>query len=201
MCCVWVVIVYANFRTPSLGYDLEGNLVSLKRQGASVGWVYTYDGLGRRVRAQLGSNTLEFLYGAGDAVLAERANGGAWVVDSFGAWLYQRGSDYLHWSLHGDLAGINASSANVPITDAFGDLVNGMRAVYDWNGAWWCLAALGLAWGVCSSVRCFVGCGRRDVHCELPAIRQGRKPLCYGEPPIGYNKDTGAYSPQTDGGE
>ncbi|GBC94162.1 hypothetical protein HRbin15_02670 [bacterium HR15] len=34
------------------------------------------------------------------------------------------------------MAGINASSANVPITDAFGDVVNGMRQVYDWNGAW-----------------------------------------------------------------
>ncbi|GBC94037.1 hypothetical protein HRbin15_02542 [bacterium HR15] len=50
--------------------------------------------------------------------------------------MYQRGSDYLHWSLRGDLAGINASSANVPITDAFGDVVNGIRQVYDWNGAW-----------------------------------------------------------------
>ncbi|GIV05247.1 MAG: hypothetical protein KatS3mg016_0822 [Fimbriimonadales bacterium] len=73
--------------------------MSLKRQGATVGWVYTYDGLGRRVRAQLGSNVQEFLYGAGDSVLAERANGGAWVVQSFGAGLYQRGNDYLHWSL------------------------------------------------------------------------------------------------------
>ncbi|MFN3689807.1 MAG: hypothetical protein ACK4UU_02645 [Fimbriimonadales bacterium] len=41
-----------------------------------------------------------------DAVLAERANRGAWTVQSFGAGLYQRGSDYLHWSLRGDLAGI-----------------------------------------------------------------------------------------------
>ncbi|MFN4033968.1 MAG: RHS repeat-associated core domain-containing protein [Fimbriimonadales bacterium] len=36
----------------------------------------------------------------------------------------------------GDLAGINNSSANVAIIDAFGDLVSGMRQVYDWNGAW-----------------------------------------------------------------
>ncbi|GIV09885.1 MAG: hypothetical protein KatS3mg019_1976 [Fimbriimonadales bacterium] len=50
--------------------------------------------------------------------------------------MYQRRNDYLHWSLRGDLAGIGASSANVPITDAFGDLVSGMRQVYDWNGAW-----------------------------------------------------------------
>ena len=35
-----------------------------------------------------------------------------------------------------DLAGVNNSSANVPVTDAFGDLVSGMRQVYDWNGAW-----------------------------------------------------------------
>jgi len=45
-------------------------------------------------------------------------------------------SNYLHWNLCRDLAGIGTSSANVPITDAFGDLVNKMRAVYDWNGAW-----------------------------------------------------------------
>ncbi|GIV06408.1 MAG: hypothetical protein KatS3mg016_1983 [Fimbriimonadales bacterium] len=38
--------------------------------------------------------------------------------------------------MRGDLAGIGASSANAPMTDAFGDLVNGMRQVYDWNGAW-----------------------------------------------------------------
>ena len=49
---------------------------------------------------------------------------------------FQRGSDYLHWSLRSNLAGINASSANVPTTDAFGDTVSEMRQVYDWNGAW-----------------------------------------------------------------
>ncbi|GIV04941.1 MAG: hypothetical protein KatS3mg016_0516 [Fimbriimonadales bacterium] len=69
-----------------LGYDSEGNLVSLKRQGATVGWVYTYDGLGRRVRAQLGTNVQEFLYGVGDAVLAERANGGARLRRNGSAW-------------------------------------------------------------------------------------------------------------------
>ena len=69
-------------------------------------------------------------------MLAERANGGAWTVNGFGACLYQRGSDYLHWSLRGDLAGINASSANVPITNTFCDTVSGMRQVHDWNGAW-----------------------------------------------------------------
>ncbi|GIV08591.1 MAG: hypothetical protein KatS3mg019_1980 [Fimbriimonadales bacterium] len=50
--------------------------------------------------------------------------------------MHPRGGACQYWSLRGDLAGINASSANVPITDAFGDLVSGMRAVYDWNGAW-----------------------------------------------------------------
>ena len=58
------------------------------------------------------------------------------TVLGFRAGLYQRGSDYLHWSWRSDLAGTNASSANVPTTDAFGDLVSGMRQVYDWNGAW-----------------------------------------------------------------
>ena len=33
-------------------------------------------------------------------------------------------------------AGIDASSANVLTTDVFGDLVSGVRQVYDWNGAW-----------------------------------------------------------------
>ncbi|GIV10105.1 MAG: hypothetical protein KatS3mg019_2196 [Fimbriimonadales bacterium] len=131
-----VVVRRINGETWELNYDSEGNLVSLKRQGATVGWVYTYDGLVRRVKAQLGTNVQEFLYGVGDAVLAERANGGAWVVQSFAGALYQRGNDYLHWSLRGDLAGIGVLSANVPIIDAFGDLVFGMRQVYDWNGAW-----------------------------------------------------------------
>ncbi|GIV06958.1 MAG: hypothetical protein KatS3mg017_0160 [Fimbriimonadales bacterium] len=34
------------------------------------------------------------------------------------------------------MTGVFAFSANVPITDAFGDLVNGTRQAYDWNGAW-----------------------------------------------------------------
>ncbi|OYT72031.1 MAG: hypothetical protein CFK49_04080 [Armatimonadetes bacterium JP3_11] len=67
-------------------------------------------------------------------MLAERANGSAWVVQSFGVGLYQRGSDSLHWSLRGDLAGIGVSSAHVPMTDAFGDTVNGMRQAYALSG-------------------------------------------------------------------
>jgi RHS repeat-associated protein len=34
------------------------------------------------------------------------------------------------------MTGVFAFSANIPITDAFGDTVSGMRQVYDWNGAW-----------------------------------------------------------------
>ncbi|GBC94139.1 hypothetical protein HRbin15_02647 [bacterium HR15] len=58
------------------------------------------------------------------------------VYNGYGGVMYPRGGAWQHWNWRGDLAGINASSANVPITDAFGDTVNGMRQVYDWNGAW-----------------------------------------------------------------
>jgi RHS repeat-associated protein len=34
------------------------------------------------------------------------------------------------------MAGVRPSSANIPVTDAFGASVSGMRQVYDWNGAW-----------------------------------------------------------------
>ena len=34
------------------------------------------------------------------------------------------------------MAGINTSSANIPTTDAFGDLVSRVKQVYDWSGAW-----------------------------------------------------------------
>ncbi|MCS7190980.1 MAG: hypothetical protein NZ843_05200 [Fimbriimonadales bacterium] len=58
------------------------------------------------------------------------------TVNSLSAGLYWRGNDFRYWSLHGDLAGINASSANVLIIDAFGDLVSGMRQLHDGNGMW-----------------------------------------------------------------
>ena len=57
--------------------------------------------------------------------------------------MYQRvsGSEvaYQYWSYRGDL--VSQSSARgemtpAPITDAFGDVVNGAREVYDWNGLW-----------------------------------------------------------------
>ena len=53
-----------------LGYDAEGNLVSLQKQGDSVGWVYEYDGLGRRVRGVRGSLEVVYLY-SGDTLVAE----------------------------------------------------------------------------------------------------------------------------------
>ncbi|GIV08910.1 MAG: hypothetical protein KatS3mg019_1001 [Fimbriimonadales bacterium] len=76
------------------------------------------------------------MVGQGSKEKIGKYTGTEWTVLRFAGVLHQRGNDYLHWSLRGDLAGIGASSANVPITDAFGDLVNGMRQVYDWNGAW-----------------------------------------------------------------
>ncbi len=40
-------------------------------------------------------------------------------------------NDYLHWNLRGDLAEIHASSSSIPLTDAFGAGVSGMRQVYE----------------------------------------------------------------------
>jgi YD repeat-containing protein len=50
----------ANGETWLLGYDAEGHLVRLQRQGDGVGWEYKYDGLGRRVCGVRGS--LEVVY-------------------------------------------------------------------------------------------------------------------------------------------
>ena len=125
-----------------LGYDAEGNLVRLQRQGDSVGWVYEYDGFGRRVRGVRGDLVVEYLY-SGDTLVAERANGGEWVYYGFGGAMYQQvssvGAEFKHWSLRGDLVATSGSSGGftaAPLTDAFGDLVNGSRQTYDWNGAW-----------------------------------------------------------------
>jgi RHS repeat-associated protein len=49
------------------------------------------------------------------------------------------GTKYQHWNLRGDLVATSYPSdayLSAPITDAFGDLVNGSRQPYDWNGAW-----------------------------------------------------------------
>jgi RHS repeat-associated protein len=60
-----------------------------------------------------------------------------------GGTMYQQvssaGAEFKHWSLRGDLVATSGSSGGftaAPFTDAFGDLVNGSRQTYDWNGAW-----------------------------------------------------------------
>jgi YD repeat-containing protein len=137
-----VVVRRANGETWLLDYDAEGNLVSLQRQGDAVGWVYEYDGLGRRVRGVRGSLVVEYLY-SGDTVVAERANGGEWVYYGYGGAMYSQVAggqvEYKHWSWRGDLvatSSLTGTYAPAPITDAFGGLVDGNRQTYDWNGAW-----------------------------------------------------------------
>ena len=49
------------------------------------------------------------------------------------------GTEFKHWSIRGDLAATSSPTgaySPAPITDAFGDLVSGVRPTYDWNGAW-----------------------------------------------------------------
>ena len=82
------------------------------------------------------------MYGAGDTLLAEKV-GDEWVYYGYGGAMYQRVSDtetvYQHWSYRGDLVSQSAATGGftpAPITDAFGDVVNGAREVYDWNGLW-----------------------------------------------------------------
>jgi RHS repeat-associated protein len=48
-------------------------------------------------------------------------------------------AEFKHWSLRGDLVATSSPTgaySPAPITDAFGDMVNGSRQTYDWNGAW-----------------------------------------------------------------
>jgi len=55
-----------------MGYDAEGNLVRLQRQGEGVGWEYAYDGLGRRVHVVHGSLEMVYLYlYSGNTLVAE----------------------------------------------------------------------------------------------------------------------------------
>jgi hypothetical protein len=68
---------------------------------------------------------------------------GEWVYYSYGDAMYQQvsnaGAEFKHWSLRGDLVATSGSSGGftaAPLTDAFGDLVDGNRQTYDWNGAW-----------------------------------------------------------------
>ena len=125
-----------------LGYDAEGHLVSLQRQGDGVGWVYENDGLGRRVRAVRGDLVVEYLY-SGNTLVAERVNGGEWEYYGYGGAMYQQVAsgqvEFKHWSWHGDLVATSSLAgaySPAPITNAFGDLVNGTRQTYDWNGLW-----------------------------------------------------------------
>ncbi len=136
-----VVVRRANGETWLLGYDAEGNLVSLRKQGEAVGWVYAYDGLGRRVRSVRGTLEVAYLH-SGDTLVAERVNG-EWVYYGYSGAMYAQtsstGMEYKHWSWRGDLAAKSTSSGAyqpAPVTDAFGDLVNGAREAYDWNGLW-----------------------------------------------------------------
>jgi RHS repeat-associated protein len=89
-----------------------------------------------------GNLVVEYRY-PGCTLVAERANGGEWVYYGFGGAMYQQvssvGAEFKHWSLRGDLVATRGSSGGftaAPLTDAFGDLVDGNRQTYDWNGAW-----------------------------------------------------------------
>jgi YD repeat-containing protein len=82
-----------NGETWLLGYDAEGNLVRLQKQG-EVGWVYEYDGLGRRVRAVRGSLEVVYLY-SGNTLVAEGSRQSSneplqWVYYGFGSAMYQQ---------------------------------------------------------------------------------------------------------------
>ncbi len=124
-------------KTGKLGYDSEGNLTSLQKAGDSVGWVYSYDGLGRRVRSERGGVVVNYLY-SGDTVVAE-GNGTDWVYYGYGSAMYAQidstgNSTYQHWSIRGDLVAQSSSGdmfSSAPITDAFGGTVSGNRQVYD----------------------------------------------------------------------
>jgi len=129
-----------------LSYDAEGNLVSLEKQG-EVGWVYEYDGLGRRVRAVRGSLEVVYLY-SGNTLVAEGSRQSSndplqWVYYGYGSAMYQQvasgQAEYKHWNLRGDLVATSSPTgacSPAPLTDAFGDTVAGARQTYDWNGAW-----------------------------------------------------------------
>jgi RHS repeat-associated protein len=142
-----VVVRRVGNETWLLGYDAEGHLVSLQKQGDSVGWVYEYDGLGRRVRAVRGSLGVVYLY-SGNTLVAEGSRQSSsdplqWVYYGYGSAMYQQvasgQAEYKHWNLRGDLAATSSPTgaySPAPLTDAFGDTVAGARQTYDWNGAW-----------------------------------------------------------------
>jgi RHS repeat-associated protein len=83
------------------------------------------------------STTREYVY-AGSTLIAEKVNG-SWVNHTYGLGLAQRGETYQHWNWRGDLTATADSSGNTtaaPVSDAFGDTVNGTPDLYAWNGAW-----------------------------------------------------------------
>ena len=81
-----VVVRRVGNASRELGYDAEGNLVSLQNQGDSVGWVYEYDGLCRRARAVRESLEVVYLY-SDDTLVAEGSQ--------------QRSSDPSQWVYYG----------------------------------------------------------------------------------------------------
>jgi RHS repeat-associated protein len=99
------------------------------------------------VRGVRGSLEVVYLY-SGDTLVAEGSWQSSneplqWVYYGFGGAMYRQvsnaGAEFKHWSLRGDLAATSSPTSGyspAPITDAFGDLVNGNRQTYDWNGAW-----------------------------------------------------------------
>ncbi len=103
-----------------------------------MGWVYTYDGLGRRVRAERGGVVVNYLYSGNTVVVAE-GSGSDWVYYGYGLATYaqidSRGvPTYQHWNLRGDLVAQSNRGgvfSSAPITDAFGDWVLGNWQVYD----------------------------------------------------------------------
>ncbi len=108
-----------------------------------MGWEYSYDGLGRRVRSERGGVVVNYLY-SGDTVVAE-GNGTNWVYYGYGSAMYARGGaspstdTFQHWNIRGDLVAQSdrgGAFSSAPLTDAFGDWVSGSRQVYDWNGGW-----------------------------------------------------------------
>jgi hypothetical protein len=49
------------------------------------------------------------------------------------------GAEFKHWNLRGDLVATSDAAGtftSAALTDAFGDMVNGSRQTYDWNGMW-----------------------------------------------------------------
>jgi RHS repeat-associated protein len=126
-----------------MGYDAEGNLVRLQRRGEEVGWEYAYDGLGRRVHVVHGSLEMVYLY-SGNTLVAEGSRQSSsdplqWVYYGYGSAMYQRNGESLHWDALGNRVAsseANGQVAPAALYDAFGDRVNGIADIHDWNGVY-----------------------------------------------------------------